>query len=133
MVTGVDLRDGYVQSKALAYLRQWQVLVVVMAPTCTPYGPWARFNSIVNHGAWLESHRDAQPVAWSCGKVALIQLTEGRYFLNEQPTGSLLYEEDPWPLALRHPSVVSVRFDQCMAGLTAINGLKVKKNTTLYA
>ena len=56
-----------------------------------------------------------------------------RHFINEQPKGSTLYEETPWPEVLNMPGVTYVDFDQCRTGLKARNGLLVKKATRLYA
>ena len=133
IVTGTDLTDPIVQQEVLFYLRKWDVLVVVMAPVCRPFGPWAQFNKVMHYDTWRRSYEEAAPLARFCGRVALSQLEARRHFINEQPRGSELYLEDPWQIVLQWPGVVEQDFDQCRTGLRARTGLLVKKRTSLKA
>ena len=133
IITGVDLTDPDTQDQVIRYLVEWKVLVVVMAPVCRPFGPWARFNRMMHYQSWKQSYDEAAPLAQFCGRVALLQLESRRHFLNEQPKGSDLYLEPPWNIVLQWPGVVHQDFDQCMTGLRANNGLLVKKTTRLIA
>jgi hypothetical protein len=56
----------------------------------------------------------------------MLQLREGRHFVNEQPDPSNLYQEEPWPKVLAHPSVVSLRWHRCQTGLK-VGRLPAKK------
>ena len=51
----------------------------------------------------IERPRDAH--------LASLQDKAGRYWLNEQPAGSWLYYEDPWPEVLARKSTVEEEFD----------------------
>ena len=133
IVTGADLTDPATQEEVEHYLRKWQVLVVVMAPVCRPFGPWAHFNRMMHYETWRRSYQEAAPLAQFSGRVALLQLEAGRHFLNENPKGSEIYLEPPWNIVLQWPGVVHQDFDQCMTGLRANNGLLTKKPTRLVA
>ena len=95
----LDLRFGYdlnkpdQQEAVVEYIRRCKPLVLVMAPTCTPYGPWSNLNSIINPETYKASYRDASPHGRFCGRLAQIQIAEGRYYLVEQPHPSYLWEE----------------------------------------
>ena len=73
------------------------------------------------------------PLAKFVGQVAFEQLSDNLDFVNEQPTGSYLYEIDPWPEVLKDPRVSSTRFDQCQLGQRNSHGQHVKKPTELVA
>ena len=127
LVTQCDLNDPAQQRQVLRYIQVGKPLVVVMAPTCTPFGALARVNYYTNHRSWLRSYHLAAPHGRFCGEVALLQLQAGRFFVNEQPQGSWLYEERPWPAVLAHPDVFGVVVHQCMTGQVGPNGLPAKE------
>ena len=108
-----------------------------MAPTCGPFGPMGRFNRCINHDAWQRSYNLAAPHGKFCGVIAQMQLRKGLHFICEQPSGSDLYYEKPWPDVLKHPSVSQQRYDRCMAGLKAqfgpYKGTYIKKASTMTA
>ena len=74
-------------------------------------------NRITNHDTW-QHHYDTvdKPLAKFSGEVAYEQLMDELDFVNEQPTGSDLYEVQPWPKVLKLPGVISETFDQCQLG-----------------
>ena len=126
LVTGCDLNDPSQQRKVYNYIKSHKVFCVVMAPTCTPFGNMSHLSKHVHPEAWKEAYKDAAPHGRFCGEVALLQLKEGRHFINEQPDPSDLYDEQPWPEVLQHPRTVTIRWDRCMTGLTS-EGLPAKK------
>ena len=133
IITDCDLNDPKVQMECLKYIDMVKPLVIVMAPTCTPFGPWANLNYHLNYEAWHASYLLAAPHGRFCGHVALKQILEGRFFINEQPDPSWLYQEEPWPRVMQHPSVDKLVIHQCMTGQKASCGLPAKKPTGLVS
>ena len=132
LVTGCDLTDNSTQAKVLGYLDVARPLVVVMGPTCGPFGPLGRWNRSIHPDGWARSMEHAQPLAAFCGKVALRQIRNGRHFLCEQPQSSELFAVEPWPLVVNDPQVLSVVFHQCRVK-QYVNGLLCRKATELVA
>ena len=98
LTTGIDLSVPDEVAAYWAYLRHCRPRVVVMAPPCTPFGPWAHFNSVMNPQAHQKSLRECRPLARLAGETALFQLSHEQPkhdFLNEQPDPSALYQEEP--------------------------------------
>ena len=108
LVTHCDLNDKRTQDDVEYYITTYKPLVIVMAPSCTPFGAWARYNYYANYQGWLKSYQEAAPHGRFCGRMALKQTNQSRYWLNEQPEGSWLYYEAPWPEVINHPSTVSI-------------------------
>ena len=133
IVTDVDLNDPKVQHEVMTYILKAKPLVVVLSPVCTPFGPLARFNKMVNYDTWLRSYRLAAPHGRFCGGVAMLQLDAGRHFVLEQPQSSTLLDEPPWPKVSAHPNTRKVTIDQCATGKRGRDGLLVKKPTDLFA
>ena len=137
LVTNVDLNKPSHQNLARQYINNNQVLVVVMAPTCGPFGPMGKFNRAINPKSWEKSYQLAAPHGRFCGEIARMQLRHGRHFICEQPLGSDLYREYPWTQVLNHEQVVVQRYDRCMAGLRAQfgpnKGMFIKKSSTMTA
>ena len=106
LVTGADLNDPATQRQVIQYINQNNVSVVVMAPTCTPFGKLGQFNERINHEGWQRSYDQVAPHGRFCGVVAKLQLSKGRHFLCEQPYPSTLFNEEPWREVAAHPNVV---------------------------
>ena len=53
--------------------------------------------------------------------------------LHENPKGSWLFDEPPWPTVLKRPTTIHVVVDQCTMGLKTRDGLPAKKPTVLYS
>ena len=87
--------------------------------------------------SWQRSYDLAAPHGKTCGVVARMQLRKGLHFICEQPSGSDLYYEHPWPALLNHLDVYQQRYDRCMAGLKAQYGprmgVSIKKASTMTA
>ena len=78
-------------------------------------------NKHINAITWKYNYDTVDgPLARFAGQVAHGQLLDGLDFVNEQPTGSSMYREPPWPTVLKHPRVSSVGFDQCQLGQTEL-------------
>ena len=133
LVTNCDLNDPATQRQCIAMIKATKPLVVIMAPTCTPFGPWANLNYNIHYDGWLKSYQQAAPHGRFCGEVAKLQHESGRFFLNEQPFPSWLYEEQPWPSVLKLPGVVSLVIHQCMTDQRASCGNLAKKPTGFVA
>ena len=80
LVTGVDLNDEIQQAAVERYFRQQRPLVVIMAPTCRPFGRWATFNYARNYDTWLRSYNDAAPHGRFCGYLAMLQIEIGGFY-----------------------------------------------------
>ena len=53
-----------------------------------------------------------------------------RFFLREQPAGSLLDSYvNPWPEVQKCHEVMTIHIDQCMAGLVSDTGIPIQKKT----
>ena len=133
LVTNVDLNCKVTQKRVLDFIFMTKPLVVVMSPTCTPFGPWANLNKIINLQTWQQSYDQAAPHGRFCGTVAWVQLKSNRHFVAENPFPSKLFEESPWPYVLQHPKVSIGVLDQCATGLRGFDGLLAKKPTQLVA
>ena len=137
LITGVNLNNQKDQFFTKQYIDTHHVLVVVMAPTCGPFGPMGRFVKHVTPDSWQRSYDQAAPHGRFCGVVAQMQLRKGLHFICEQPSGSDLYFEPPWPAVLNNPTVRQQRYDRCMAGLKAQygpnKGMSIKKASTMTA
>ncbi|CAE7581720.1 RE1 [Symbiodinium sp. CCMP2592] len=109
LIAGANFADDAVQHKVLSYLSSAQPLIVLMTPYCNS-------QQASPHNASRQGPSDARSsqLAHFCGKVALHQLQQGRYFLVEQPFPSSLYLCPPWPQVRDKPDVLRVVFDQCM-------------------
>ena len=133
LVTQCDLNTPKGQKELWDHLKVHRPLVVVMSPTCKPFGPRARQNRILNYQTWFQSYQEAAPHGRVCGEVALWQHNEGRYFIVEQPFPSELYAEPPWPTVIKQEGIVTAKIHQCMTGLQGRSGLLIKKPTGFVA
>ena len=86
LITGVDLNNRKDQELAKKNIDKHHVLVVVMAPTCGPFGPMGRFVKYVTPDAWQRSYDLAAPHGKFRGVVAQMQLKKGLHFICE-PSG----------------------------------------------
>ena len=100
---------------------------------CRPFGKLANYNRIYNHEAWQRSYQEAAPHGRFCGKLALIQQDNQRYFICEQPKDSKLFCEPPWPKVLKRSTTVIKFVDQCTMGLKTKEGLPAMKPTMLVS
>ena len=64
-----------------------------------------RFVKYVTPDAWQRYYDPAAPHGKFCGVAAQMQPKKGLHFICEQPVGSDLYYEHPWPAVLNHPNV----------------------------
>ena len=68
LVTGFNLNSRADQAAAANYIGKHNVLVVVMAPTCGPFGPMSHLSKATNPKAWEQALVDALPHGEFCGK-----------------------------------------------------------------
>ena len=113
LVTDWDLNDPRQQGRVKAYFRKFRPLVVIMGPTCKPFGKLANYNYWHNHEAWKQSYQEAAPHGRFCAELAVLQDENRRCFICEQPKDSWLFAEKPWPQVLCVPHVARMIVDQC--------------------
>jgi hypothetical protein len=133
LLTGCDLNDIRTQVIVWGYFDVARPLVTVMAPTCSPFGPFGRLNRVMAPDGWRASYDNAAPHGRFCGHLALRQSINHRYYLNEQPQGSTLYQEPPWPQVRAREDSQAIVFHQCMVGQRARCGRLARKSTELVA
>jgi len=133
LVTNWDLNDPSQQRAVKQYVHEQRPLVIIMGPTCKPFGKLANYNYWHHYDAWKRSYDLAAPHGRFCGEIAMLQHNNGRYYVVEQPDGSWLFEEYPWPAVLQLPGTTKVVFDQCRVGLRTKEGLLAKKPTMFIA
>ena len=114
-VAGFDLTSKQDVQYMWKYLEKHKPLVIIMAPPCGGFGPWARLNRIIYPNAHSDTLHTGLLLARLCAKVADFQLKSGRHFVIEQPRGSEMYQLPEWKSLLRHAH--SCNFDQCRVGL----------------
>ena len=68
----------------------------------------------------------------SVARLAELQLREGKHFFKEQPQGSHMDAEPPWPEVIADPQVVRTIVDQLAFG-RMVNGRPAKKPTDCVA
>ena len=100
LVTGVDLNQPYQQQAVLHYIDTNDPKVALMALRCTAFGPWSSYNKIHYPEGWQRSYVESWPHARFGGEVAGAMMDRGRDWLSEQPQGSQLYKDPPWPSVL---------------------------------
>ena len=70
-------------------------------------------NRITNSSTWQHNYDTVdKPLATFAGEVAEEQLADNLGFVNDQTTGSSLYQVKPWPDVIKEPRVKSTNFDQ---------------------
>ena len=117
LAVGVDRTEPSNQQRVLRYFSTATVLVAVMAPVCTPYGPMSNLNWSINPEAMQRRLSVARPIAELFGNVGLFNLDKGLDFIQEQPYPSSLYEEEPWPRITQDDRDMQQSHDKCMRGL----------------
>ena len=112
--TGFDLITQEGQKKAWKQIIEQEPECILMAPFCRPRCKWS---SMVPEHKRYAQRKAALPMVEFCVKVALYQISKGRYFILETPEGSQL-----WNLAciLRLAQELNVTWDllnMCAFGL----------------
>ena len=137
LIAGCDLTKAKDRHFAKLYFETSDVLVVVMAPICGPFGPLGYLNASKNKVTHQASLAIAVPVARFCGEIALLQLDKGFSFICEQPEPSRLYEQQPWPRVLKNDRICREVYDRCRCGLKVsapgLGQLFIKKPTSVTA
>ena len=133
LVTGCDLNDEHNQSLVLSYIRQSRPAVILMGPTCCPFGPMANLVKHMRPDSWMRSLRKARPHGRFCGQVALLADDLGLAFLVENPFPSNLWNEPEWKQVFARPSTLHLVIHQCAAGQRGPSGLPAKKPTSLIS
>ena len=133
LVTGFDLGNAAHQSVVKKYVKDNQVLVVLMAPSCRTLGPTSNVNAAINFDTWLEHYEQDKPHIHFCGEIAMIQIDNTRFFFGENPWPTYLLKEGKWPTVTNHPTTRIEVVHQCRLGAKGPNKLPVKKPTMLIS
>ncbi len=118
MVTGTDLNSAIDQRNTRMYFEMYTVLVAVMAPMCTPFGPMGQFNEHKYPEGWTRSYNVAAPHGRFCGEIALLQMRKKLHWGREHPHPTTLDREPPWPEVIATPGVTKAIWDRCRTGLS---------------
>ena len=127
LIAGWDINDPAHQHAVIEYVQRHRPLLIIMGPSCTPWGPWRHLNKVINPDAYLRAVRQAKPHGLFCAELCWLQLDASRYFWAEQPWNSALFSFGQWPELLAHPAAFMAHFDQCMLGLVDSHGIPLKK------
>ena len=131
IICGSDLTLKSEQRAFWRYRAEFQIQVVIMAPICGPFGSMSRLSKVIHYDSWKESFDYALELGSFCGYVALAQLNDGLDFFVEQPVGSELYAQEPWPLVRGHSRTRRTVMDQCQTGAQSRNGQPIRKRSEL--
>jgi hypothetical protein len=127
LTTGINLLDKAEVRKLHYYVDQYKPDVIVLAPPCTAFGRWSMYNRVHNWWAWSKSLEVGLPLANLAAALAAQQIKSNRFYIAENPWGSQLFELPSWQLVLRQSTMVCC--DQCLFGLTDMDGWPTRKST----
>eukprot|EP00959_Pyramimonas_sp_CCMP1952_P446398 9346388-Pyramimonas_sp.AAC.1 len=94
--TFVDLGNKDIQDAVMHYLDVCFVKVVILQPNCRTTGSPSYCNAKVKYDTWHEHHSEDLPDIKFCGEVAVRQNDLRRFYLREQPVGTLVDQIPPW-------------------------------------
>ena len=69
IVTGFNLNIPIDQRNVRKYFTEYTVLVAVMAPRCTPFGPMGQTNERLYPDGWARSYNESAPHGKFCGET----------------------------------------------------------------
>ena len=137
----VDLKDLSAMIQLCEWIERYKPWVVSIAFPCTAY---SRLNIYLNaHLAprFAKQRREAYVFLELARDVSVMQVSNGRLSIIENPFESLAWKERPMVELLDDPRFVKLRLDQCMVNLRDISwpfslfrkgtGLVVPANTAL--
>ena len=105
-------------------------MVAMLQPNCRSVGRFTPLIQLNHYETWLEHFREDVPHMTYCGEVAKLQIQLNRFFLREQPAGSLIDSYvKPWTEVQANPEVITIHMDQCMAGQMADTGRPIQTHT----
>ena len=129
LCAGIDLTNPRHQQLLWKLIREKRPRVIIMAPPCTAFGPWSRYNRHVNPRGYRLTLRTGVMLANLAADIALFQLDHDADFICENPQSSDLWQLSAWQLVLRHPRVCFTHCHQCAFGLRDPSGLFYYKPT----
>lgn len=131
--TGFDLSKPHEITLLFQYLDEFQPHVIILAPPCTAFGAWARYNRAHAYEAWCKSYRTGLPLAKLASRIFNYQITHGRHAILENPWGSDIWKLPEYVSLLAHPCTVVAYVDQCAFGLKDFDNMLMKKPTGFMA
>ena len=132
IVCNIDLTDPFQIEHLWHYIRATQVEVIICAPPCTSFGPWARFNRVHHFDTWNYNHKIGLLLANLTAEICLYQLTKNRHFVIENPWSSEIWSL-PLFIKLANLSGHWAYLDQCEIGLVDPQQIPTRKPTAFLA
>ena len=129
LTSGIDLSKRSERRELIKYLHKYRPMMAILAPPCTPFGPWSNLNRIINPESHAASLLWGIPLANLAATVARVQLDNGCHFMAENPWLSRMWHLPSWQVLLRDPRVFYCYLDQCAYKLKDAEGLLTKKPT----
>ena len=116
------------------YLETCRPIVVVMSPPCRGMRGYVELNRVTNPETAAQSYYESAIIGDFCADIADFQDRSGRFYFNEHPERSLLYERPKWVELASRPTARWAVIQQCKLGLVAPrSGLPVRKSTDVRA
>ena len=128
--SGWDFFDAHDRAFFWKTVEEQQPDLIAMSPECRAFSQlmnvnWDRMNE--------EEKRQIQAKGLAmlgfCVQVAQYQLQRGKFFLLEQPSGASSWQTHSLRWLLDHEEVFYFWFDQCMTGLSVVEGTLSRKST----
>ena len=102
ILCNADLGDPDTQRKVVHYIRDNEVLIVVMAHSYRSIGPPSNLNYSINPVAWAQSYNADLPHLQFCGAVARDQARRKRFWFAETSFPTWLWTLLGWPWIKTH-------------------------------
>ena len=104
--------------------------VAIMSPPCKALRGYSELNRVLNPVTFEIAHEESCAIADFAIDIAEYQGDHGRWWLNEHPVRTEMYELPKWKALERKQDIRSAVFDQCQAGAVAPNtGIPVRKRS----
>ena len=111
-------------------IREQEPDLIAMSPECRPFSQMMNCNWDRMSPSEVNRVREEGLAMWHfCILVALHQVKCGKFFLLEQPAGASSWRTHLFRLLFEDPSIFFFWFDQCMGGLSVVEGTVSQKTT----
>eukprot|EP00971_Amphidinium_carterae_P149186 2958012-Amphidinium_carterae.2 len=132
IIHGSDVTKSKTRDEVLQVIMTHQPTVTILAPPCTAFSGWARYNRMIGGDKHHESLRNGAACSTFAARIVREQLTHGRHFILENPAGSDLFRCAEWQAIDRTWTITKVTFPQCALGLKSPSGRPMQKLTTIW-
>ena len=131
VIAGADLTDRQNQEMLRSYFQKHKPFCIIGGPPCTSFSNWSRFNRTKWPETWKRSRIVGEALAQVMADAIELQMRGGRFFLMENPAGSEIFDLGCMQRLKNIAPVGSITFPQCALGLVSLEGVPLKKMTTL--